>query len=66
MNPTTVLGQHAHHYRRASATLDVRRAALYKAIRIAYQAGTSMGAIAEATGLSKARVQQILEGVTRS
>lgn len=51
----------AADYRRATGQMEARRAALYAAIREAHASGRTYRAIAEETGLSFPRIQQIVK-----
>lgn len=56
------LARTASDYRRAAERLEDRRRVLYEAIREAYADGQTLRAIAEETGLTFARIHQIIQG----
>lgn len=70
IEPTVLRGQDvplslaraASDYRRAEERLEERRRVLYAAIREAYADGWTLRAIASETGLTFARIHQIVQG----
>jgi DNA-directed RNA polymerase specialized sigma subunit len=55
------LARAASDYHRAAERLEERRQVLYEAIRDAYADGRTLRAIAEETGLTFARIHQIVQ-----
>lgn len=56
------LRRQASAYRRATHRMQAERAAFYAAIRAAAADGMTLRAIAEETGLTFARIHQIVKG----